>query len=330
MPNMNSRIRPHAIDFVSQFVDRHPVFLLEGVDGNLVVKQEGDNRVNVGNSAAIMTSVDPGARSVVLESVEVAALTAISKVCKHGDGCKCDKIKHFLNTGKASTWIKMEAKTDLLDLASAAEARFQGDRTNVKLIAKTLRDTGGLEKLGSIIAADAFNGYNDRFAFDGHGGDLFPPNATDTAPGRLKCLLNVGNVFVCMAPSGGATVVGLDTFDPGSQHKDWRTELNEGVVEWPGRMLADSALAERMAFASMVAEDLETVLGPRNRKNPFGTKRRMPKDAAKRLNAGMFEGAKKIRRSLIDRGRQGYKHPIGLVQRLDALGWLNERDFKLD
>lgn len=97
-------------------------------------------------------------------------------------------------------------------------------------------------------------------------------------------------------------------------------------------MLADNASQQRLDFAEMVVNDLETVLGPRNRnfiaKLISGTNR-LDDQAVSRVATGIANGAKQIRDYLKHRYglRSGQKLPTGLAQRIGTLGWLNEQDF---
>lgn len=332
MPTMNAFIAPHTLTRMKQLKPHHPVFKLFATDGDLVIKMEGDARLTVGNAAAIMTAVDPGAKAVMLLSVEMAALKSWSTVCRHGHGCDCAQFRQFAvpQQGQVlptSSWMKMEAKANILDLGEAADNRRAGDKTDIRRMTEVLRAAGGLEQLGAIIAADAFNGSNDRFAMDGNGGCQFPLNPQQGEQVvRLQCLANVGNVFVAADPAGGSQVVGLDFFDPGTAFRDWAQPLNEAMSRWPGRLLKLSALGDRILFMNMVVADLETTLGPRDRKVVWVRTDRMPKDAAQRLNTGMVQGADRIKRALIQRART-LPTPIGLQQPLSILGWLNHRDF---
>ena len=121
-------------------------------------------------------------------------------------------------------------------------------------------------------------------------------------------------------------MVGLDAFDPSSGFKDWDQFNEDAFTKWPGRILKDSASTERTTLANMVVDDLETVMGPRNRKLPGAKTHRLPTNSAGRVVRGIESGATKIRNGLKQMAAQG-GNPVGLVRRLNALGWLNNRDF---
>jgi len=324
--DLNSLIEPSSIFAIKALSPGHPVYLLEGwTEGTgLVIKQESTLAAkNVKTNAMIMHAVSRGATAVPLKPAELQALRTWAGANRDSTGGTA----LISDLGQTGTWLKMKAAQGLIDLKSAANAASAGDKTDVRVIAKALNAPGGLEALGAIIAADAFNSNNDRFAFDGFGG-------MNWNGARLKCLANVGNVFVSASKSGAMTPIGLDTWDPGSQHKDLRDALNEQMARWPGRMLADAAKAERVAFADMVVDDLETVLGPRNRnliaKAMVGTNR-LDKQAKPRVVAGIEAGARKIRDYLKLRYGPASRQtlPVGLAHRLGAIGWLSRSDFPL-
>ena len=325
--DLNTLIEPSSIFSIKGLSPGHPVYLLEGwTHGTgLVVKLESNAPAkHVKSNAMIMHAVSPGATAVPLKPAELQALSAWCAA--NTDSAAAAPLTGDLR--QTGTWIKMNAAQNLLDLSGAAGKAATGDKTDVRLIAKTLNAPGGLEALGAIIAADAFNSNNDRFAFDGNGGQRWPKNP----PGpSLQCLANVGNVFIASSSSGAMKPIGLDTWDPGSQHKNLRDKLDESLARWPGRMLGDAAKQDRVNFASMVVGDLETVLGPRNRnfiaKALVGTNRLGPNSEA-RVVTGIEQGAKKIRDYLKQRYAT-HKLPVGLSHRLNALGWLNRKDFPL-
>lgn len=167
-----------------------------------------------------------------------------------------------------SVFIVMQAKQNLTDLESeglkgmgrdADGTITVRDKTGVKALHQVFKQPGVLEKLGEIVAADAFNGNQDRVNFNGTGkkwdGQM------------LLCLQNPGNIFV--GDGGGAlTVLGLDVFDPYGSFKDWGT-LNEGAEAYPGRILRTDAGAKRLELARKLAADIERILGPRNRTFAF-------------------------------------------------------------
>lgn len=324
--DLKTLIEPSSIFAIKALSPGHPVYLLEGwtLGTGLVIKQESTLAAkNVKTNAMIMHAVSPGATAVPLKPAELQAL----RTWVTGNPDSTGGRALVSDLGQTGTWLKMNAAQGLIDLKGAANAALAGDKSDVRLIAKALNAPGGLEALGAIIAADAFNSNNDRFAFDGMGG-------MNWNGARLQCLANVGNVFVASSKSGAATPIGLDTWDPGSQHKNLREALNEQLSRWPGRMLADAAKAERVTFANMVVEDLEMVLGPRNRnflaKALVGTDR-LDKQAKPRVVAGIESGAQKIRDYLKHRYGPASRQtlPVGLAHRLGALGWLSRSDFPL-
>ena len=329
--DINQPIDADSIFRVTQLGKPHPVYLLEGwTHGTgVVVKIESMSTTkNVKSNAMIMRAASPGAITIPLKPAEVQSVVAWCKANPDSE----DGRDLALRLPLPGTWIKMKIAQNLIDLADAANKARGGDKADVRKIAKALNAPGGLEALGGIIAADAFNSNNDRFVFDGGGGCLWPPTPPQT---RLKCLLNVGNVFVASSETGKMKPVGLDTWDPGSSHKNLREKLDESGTQWPGRMLADSEKTARLNFAALVEEDMDTVLGPRNRKNLlakafFGTAR-LGSDADQRIARGIEEGAKKIRAWLKTKygPGTGKRLPVGLATRLAVLKWLSSKDFPM-
>lgn len=332
--DVTSPIDASTIFRVTQLGKPHPVYLLEGwTHGTgVVVKIESmaDSK-SVKTNTLIMRSASPGAITIPLKPAEVQQIRQWCQANPDSEGGS-DLALRFAGAG---TWIKMKIAQNLIDLADASNKAHGGDKTDVRKVAKALSAKGGLEALGGIIAADLFNSNNDRFVFDGNGGCLWPPHSRGLQQARLQCLLNVGNVFVAIGETGQMKPIGLDTWDPGSSHKNLREKLSEGVVSWPGRFLADSEKQNRINIGLMVESDLEAVLGPRNRKNllakaVFGDAR-LPQDAAVRITKGIEEGALKIRAWLKSKygPGTGKKLPVGLATRLAVLKWFNSRDFPL-
>ncbi len=90
---------------------------------------------------------------------------------------------------------------------------------------------------------------------------------------------------------------------------------------YPGtKILKQGSNGDRKEMAQKLVADLETILGPRNRKLPFARKQRLPKDAALRIERGMHSGAQKIQNHLKQKYR-GRTVSAGLKKRLTELGW---------
>jgi hypothetical protein len=323
--SINAPLDANDILKVKLLAAGHEVFLLSGTHhSGLVVKLETaafDGRKDaMRQNLELMRAVDPDARVEVLKWYEVAAL---NNFVQHAETVApmlfqpvppdVQALKNALTRG--GKWVKMEQKR-LVTLESVAEERVRGSKAGVRQFAQALNAPGGLEKLGEIIAVDLFNDNNDRFSV--LGGMLFGAGAGAV---RLAFLGNVGNVLL-----SAGQVSGLDSWDPNSPTKNLRQRLAQEDVnrEWGGYLLgpARSVTVHGQAitldaFATGVIADLEAVLGPRDRKIPGATTRRLDPHARARLLAGMATAVPKIRARL--RGLAAL--PAMLQDKAAALGW---------
>jgi len=301
----------------------HPVFLLAADDGShLVVKQESTtDAANMRRNFLTMNMASPQARSVILTPPEVEALKRYVKFCrfvaKHDPTspvpADVSELAKYLNAG--GTWFKMKEAKGLIDLKAAARQMLEGDKTGVRAMAKALNESGGLEALGKIVAADMFNNNTDRFA-PNNAGKVFVKTDTDEVKFDVKCLVNVGNVMAAMS-GGKLKAIGLDSWDPTADGNYADMTKNVGYG-WLGDILAPDKKADRLKFAQDIADDLNLLLGPRNRKFSFLQQTRLNPDAPKRIAGGMDKMIKK----LIDKMEASLKRPnppAGLQSRLVKL-----------
>ena len=70
---------------------------------------------------------------------------------------------------------------------------------------------------------------------------------------------------------------------------------------------------------ALIAEDLETALGPRNRKVAVLSSRRLPRNADAPILTGMNTGINDLKNTF-NQSRLGVI-PVGLQDRLNILGW---------
>jgi hypothetical protein len=272
----------------------------------------------------LMRSVDPDAEVVVLTGDELQAIREyidyqlkIARELRNPLSVPVQELSQALEFG--GKWVKMEFK-DLMNLDDVGNDRLGGNKTGVRQFAAALKAPGGLEKLGEIIAVDLFNHNRDRFALR---------TTTEFNNIRLKFLVNIGNVFL-----SSRQVSGLDSWDPFSTLKVTRKHLNEqlGHNEWGGYLLQEHGtvtingrVITRGVFAEGAIDDLETVLGPRDRNFFLLRNKRLPMDAKRRLKQGMMSGATKIRDHLRELRRreqfQGKRLPVLLQDKITALGW---------
>jgi hypothetical protein len=308
------------------------VFSLQGQGGSLIVKGEKSLNVKPGQAkfgAKFMNAVDPFATSKVLSPGEIAEL----KKWATANQAPGDPFRKFLNDGYP-VWFKMDNRDSLFSLQQAVKEREENhDKTKIRQIAAALNAPKGLERLGEIAATDLFNGNSDRFVPNDPNNPIpnwnLPGSATQYA---VKTLTNVDNVLLALQ-GRNLRPIGLDAFDTSSAYRDYIQPLqqveNVSTIKWPGRMLAANKVADRMAFARDIVDDLETLLGPRDRKLPFTNTHRLNSDAARRIYKGMDSGVVKIKerlkKYLHSDKRQADRVPPGVIDRATALGWVERR-----
>jgi len=306
-----------------------PIFQLDYPDGSVVVKPEsGGTPIDFRHVSRVMRIADPESAAVALTNRERASLALLAV------RFWCNELAAVMES--APVWQKMNLQTHMCDLREAAEKRAGKDdgvvnKTDVRRFATALNREGGLEQLGRICAADAFSANNDRFCFDewygmNPGGGANGENHEGAA---LRCLRNVGNVFIVTADDGLDHLSGLDMFDPNTRFRSWDESIatveNTFNERWPGRLLSPWGSDVREAFSQAVVEDLETVLGERNRRFCFARKKRLVKGAEQRVLAGIEAGAASLRSRFVGPGRTP-KDPRardGLKERFRLLGWID-------
>jgi hypothetical protein len=309
------------------------VYKLVGSDNSeIVIKQEDFNHFPGRKEALttnlnIMHAVDKAAKVVVLPLTEVEEIRAYvrrqEKVRNFfGAPMPVDlqRLSELLRTG-GKKWFKMEVKQIFeLDKAAHYDRRthiLTRNKPLVQQFAAALNAPSGLEKLGQIIAVDLFNGNTDRFCVEGGVG-------FDGV--QLRFLVNVGNVML----SAGKPI-GLDALDPHALVKATRVSLQGQDPDhtWGGYLLGpthtwkprEGKAVTMGAFVEGVVDDLETVLGPRNRKLFILKKTRLTIHAKLRLKQGMTSGMNLIRRHLRTLGPLP-RLPIALQDKIRALGWI--------
>lgn len=295
------------------------VFLLNGFGKDrLVVKVEagGYTDADIKLNSKIMGVIDSDAKTKPLSAGELQQLDswcdANMPYSNIIDGAM--DMKKSINMFRTTPWIKMKA-LQLLTLDDASKKMGEGDKTDVRIIAKVLNAAGGLERLGGVIAADFFIGNTDRFVTGGAGGRW--------AGETLKALVNVGNVFIAIDPSQKkGSVAGLDFLDPVGIGRSLSQDLGYRQDDWMGKLLTKANSGLRMEFCHDVIADLNFVLGPRKRSFSFLRTKRLDSDAANRLNWGMEDAADKIKNKL-RQYKQGHGGvlPAGFQARVGVLGW---------
>ncbi|MHB1712955.1 MAG: hypothetical protein ACYCV7_16430 [Acidimicrobiales bacterium] len=157
---------------------------------------------------------------------------------------------------------------------------------------KTLNQSGGLEKLGQIVAGDFFIGNEDRFDSSGNGMQVQLYGEKH----RLKVIYNLGNVIIVKDAKGKSRPSMLDYMDPNTDFLDLNQTLSTmgRSQDWPMRVLLDRTT--RHAFAENLVDDLEYILKPE--KSLFGFNKLGGSRASNRVNNGIKAGIKAMIKSL--------------------------------
>jgi hypothetical protein len=343
--DIQRNITTTTITGIKQLALGHPVFLLSCNEGAVVLKAEATGlRQGLAMSAEVMSVVEAGSASRVLSKPEIMKIRDFANrtpgaLEELNPGSLKQNITDALalpipgkgNVAQA-TWVVMAPKKDMMDMEEALMDRLAGDKTKVKLFTKALNTGDGLKRLGLILAGDAFNGNQDRINFEGGGinvGD-YDSRKTKNSPGdatryfKLKTVQNPKNLFIADDQNRMA-FVGLDQFDPNSAISRAPDTFNPKVF-YAGVLLRDDKAADRRKMLQDVADDIEALLGPRNRKAFFLQKTRVPKDGVSKMELGMKEGGQKILMHLKQKYAQGGM-PIAMKDRLTAIGWYTRVNF---
>lgn len=316
--DIDSKIAASAIDTVEQ-IPKKTIFVLSGNEGEkIVIKAE--NRVTEKHYKSVLpviNAIKPSARTILLDKSELIELNKyradLATVEAPNISTKDDSVifqekprelqgiellKCMLKDG--CQFVKMPHYDGIIDLDHAVKQRLvHGNKTELRLFASTLSKPGGLEALGEVLAADLYIGNTDRFMPRAPDDDTVTCRKYGNVSFHFKALANIANVFCCKQKDGGGVVGPLDFVTYGGQQKHFDEELSkleqdgtkDDFGKWTGYALVRRE--ERKKFIAEVVQDLEAVLGPRRHKfSPF---RKLPTNAAKRLEAGMMSGARHIK-----------------------------------
>jgi hypothetical protein len=300
---VNGQIMAEDIFAVKKLDTHRPVYLLVGAIEKIVVKRDNTPRPNdprnMVHALRNMRAVDRTMATRPLtpnELREIARFIAGEKGdADPFDGKKytaLDELERDLQAAGGVSWVKTSFFEGLINLEdAAAEAREKVSKSGVRAIAAALTAPGGLEKLGAILAIDG-----------------------------LRRLTNPGNVGLCLQHNV-MRPVGMDAYAGAAEFRslDKAGQPDRG---WSGYRLKDDQRGWRQRFCEEVAADIETMLGPRNRKILFAATNRLPKNAGQRLATGMDQGIAKLNATLRTIG-DPRRAPPGLIGRMVALGWAN-------
>ncbi len=228
--------------------------------------------------------------------------------------------------GQSALWYKMPYSA-LTPADKILEQRIGAggavDKSLTQALRKGLKDTGGLEQLGKIIAADMFLGNGDRFlppGAEGAGSTVSNAKHHGTKDLKFVSLKNPGNLFLLGKNTQmKMSVSGHDYFDPNSQFRNFDSQLrdledvNMGGETWLGRSIANAR--SRRAFAKVVVQDLETLLSPNKRKGSLRTK--LGTGAYRRVESGMRDGIGQIVAEYDKQASTGATMPGGMTERIN-------------
>ena len=275
-----------------------PSFLATATDNSTVVlKNEvqvhASDPHNMKMALKVAKTVSPAGAGKVLTYLEIQAVQGYFETKKYISEVTMQPlppdVKYLGDMLEANgMWYKMAKAEGIVSIEDAQQRAAAGNKTDVRSIAAALSATDGLESLGRIIAADLWNGNNDRFS----------PNGG--ADGH-RVLVNAGNVLLAFHGNQNTLKpIGLDAYEAMGMFRNYNQtipQLEEGLDQWSGRLLANTP-ASNLAlktFCDSAVADIEDVLGPRNRKLLFAKTRRLPSNASNRLQQGVLSGAIPIR-----------------------------------
>lgn len=306
------------------------VFLLKGKDGStLVLKAEqGVSGDQMKSAAPILKAIDPAVKMKPLTPSEALELKQFLKTwsmyasfvdklaggnsnspidnaekqCMKALGI-CVNTYGAVGPGGRTSIAKMSCmKMSTLGIVLEVEGKPPTDAswTEAREIfgkfIKALNKSGGLEKLGQILAGDFFISNNDRFSADGFGMGV---KLHTTKFHKLKVIRNLGNIILVKEAKGIKTRPSmLDYMDPNrrafSDDGKAITAMESNGDKWTFRILLNKA--SRSKIAADLADDLDHILQPE--KKLFGKSRVGGSGASERIEKGIISGIKAITKSV--------------------------------
>ena len=318
--SMTSEIRASEIIDVKCF-KQLKVYLLRGTDGSdIVIKIDAVGTEQLKNTGKVIKAIDPVAKMKMLTATERHEL---NEYCKNVEDLDKffkdlatdipDIVSPFAGQADAVAMLKQSLsfsdpfvkmiKQTIHNIEDIVTSRGTGSKDLMRQFVSGLKATGGLEKLGQIIAADLFNGNSDRF---------FPDRKKVVTIGpfkfNIRVTVNLGNIMMIVT-ANGLTATALDYADPNSTSKSYTNKMTDDQKKrWSGSVLAKTSL--RHKFAEDVIHDLEQFFNPK--KSAFSMRTKLGRDAVSRLEKGMKQGTRQIVAALSARPN----NPVGLVDRL--------------
>jgi hypothetical protein len=327
-----------------KMLKRGKVFLLMGLQGEqLVVKNEnpgpGQTAAIFKPSNTVMKVVDPRVKVKPLQNNEISALQTFATEAQNNLRNLSGVVKAELDNGireavaclsevtlkpvTGNIWIKMRLQ-EVQDLEHAVARAIEVHRGSaLEPFINALSNKGGMEKLGEIVAADAFIGNTDRFVpFGSKIGSVSVLSGGKLYPFAARTLCNIGNVFIGLNEAGKLAPSPLDFLDPNGPFQRFGrladTEMERGKP-WPGRVLVTKEL--RLRYARNIVADLENLL-TLGKPSFFWTK--LGRNSADRLEAGMAAAKDRIQARLLQKmdGRVP-NFPEAMLDRCRALSGLD-------
>jgi len=321
------------------------VFLLTGRDGSkLVIKAEdyvtGDN---IKATASVVKAIDPTVKMKPLVASEVLQLNQFvldwegfvthlkslmntdqepvtqqekqsiaelkSVLAKYGGASAAGRTNiaklSYVQMSTLGIVLKVEGK-------AADDAEWDEARQTFAKFSKALNKSGGLEKMGQIMAGDFFIGNQDRFSTSGGVGvKLYNSSKFH----HLKVILNLSNMILVKEGKGKSTRPSmLDYMDPFSDFLkiDQTLATLAQPTKWPMHKLLKKE--SRAKISQDLVDDLNYILQPE--KSFFGRNKLGGSGAAGRVNDGIVQGIKKIVKSA--EGRRNSLPPL-IASYLDAV-----------
>ncbi|MFK7994339.1 MAG: hypothetical protein AB8B87_09380 [Granulosicoccus sp.] len=312
------------------------VYKLHGHAGDVIVvkKEAGNvNKTQLKHARRVMKTVDANAGNVKpLNNAEQTELLKwanfmISATAQFANNAAnypavtaATEIRQLFAHGVGhSLWYKMPL-SDLTPADKILDARMgvggAVDKSGTVALTRGLKNDGGLEQLGRIIAADMFINNTDRFCPPG-GQNIGSQRQYGAKNLKFETLCNIGNLFMIGKTTNfDISVSGHDFFDPASGYRDFDSTLavlaqnyNE---DWLGESLCSGR--SRRAFAKAIIRDLETLLCPNRKRVSLRTKLGM--NSFRRIEAGFLDGMQRIvtQTNLRYAGRND--QPVGLAERV--------------
>jgi len=174
---LSGQIASEDISGVKKLDRVRPVYLLADDGGKVVVKRDNTPHAadprNMRTALRNMKIIDRTMATRQLTSSEIQALSQCvelkrleAEMFNSPLAADVASLSQDLDVAGGVAWVKTNFFDGLVNLESAAAMVLnEGKKTGIKAIAAALNLPGGFEKLGQILAVDAFNGNDDRFSF---------------------------------------------------------------------------------------------------------------------------------------------------------------------